>query len=324
MPEGWERYGVEDNVFESEPVLDCVRKQADRDRFGAFFFSDEELRELDRQLRSAIRQEAIGLYVVTGPSGSGRTAFARKLVQRYAELRSVDFAKFAFAEYDPQSNVSAPQVLNRLVTSLANEVRALTAAIGQDLSAELRESLKSNPPSSFDEIVIQGDLRSLSMSLARANGGFGCLLENVPRADMITLGRTLFEKSNAILVFTVRSNERNEVILPLETAGNTSFVEITMPHLTPRQTWDALEHRWKKWQALDKIPLPQPAVENYVAVPPPTMGWLLTQAALMFEHKLSSHPEGEVWPNDPVLGFDETEVKSTLAFVRRFARRGQR
>lgn len=319
MPEGWERYGVDDNVFESKPVLDCVRKQTDRDRFGAFFFSEEERRELDRQLRKAIRQEVIALYVVTGPSGSGRTAFARKLVQRYAELKGVDFAKFAFAEFDPENNVSPTQVLNRLVTTLATEVTALKEAIGQDLSVGLRQNLPA-----FDEIVTQGDLRSLSSSLAKVQGGFGCVLDNVTRADMITLGRKLFEKSNAILVFTVRSNERDDVILPLETAGNTSFVEITMPHLTPRQTWDALEHRWKKWQALDKIPLPQPAVENYVAVPPPTLGWLLTQAAMMFEHKLSSHPEGEAWPNDPVLGFDETEVKNTLAFIRRFARKGQR
>lgn len=322
MAEGWERYGVDENIFEA-PVLDCVRNSEDRDRFGGFFFSDEEDKALEKQLKAAIREKALAFYLITGPDGSGRTAFARKLVQRYAQLKGADLAKFAFAEYDPENNVSATQVLHELVTSLANEAQLLEPAIGQDPSAELRRKLDASPASNFNAIDIQGGLRAFSQTMKTAGGGFACVLENSTRAEMITLGRKLFEKADTILVATVRESDRGDVLTPLESSGKAKFTKIEMPRLTQRQTWEALEHRWRKWQAADKIPLPQPAVESHIALPPPTMGWLLTQAALMFDYKLITNQRGEVWPNDPQLGFDENEVKSALAFVRKAATRGR-
>jgi hypothetical protein len=322
MAEGWGYYGIEENPFEAPDALHCLRRPEDWERFSRFLSLAEDA-QIDAELKAAIKIGGLASFVVTGRSGSGRTAFARHLVARYATFKKTAPDRFAFAEYDPEDNVSVPQVLHALVTALADEAKDLSGALEKDPSEDLHRALAADPPASFSPDSMQSKIRSFSKTMGLARAAFGCLLDNATSAAMLIGARKVFEKADGILVCTVNEAVSKEVLRPLSGPGKPRFREISLPHLTPRQTWQVLELRWEKWKAPSPIPMTQKPVEDYVAVPPPTIGWLLTQLSMMFQFKLRSYQGEKVWPHDPAgLGFTEQEVRDALAFVRECMKKG--
>ena len=100
----------------------------------------------------------------------------RNLICRYEQIKGVDSSKFAFAEHDPEDNVSASQVLHALITFLADEAKLLQATFGQDPSGSLHTALLANSPQNLNSSSMQSVLRAFSETMRKAGGGFGCML----------------------------------------------------------------------------------------------------------------------------------------------------
>ncbi len=205
----YHRYGLSENPYEAE-----VLGIGDTAHFEKIHPLLDEA-ELTKDLSAAIGKGKLAFLVVTGSSGSGRTAVARHAMTLYGELcaKPPGAAEKGVAYYERfhDGNLDARQVSKEVLKGLAEEVKRLGALFKDEPCKELRDGLKDLGP----DYSIQ-DLQSLARDFTEAvydrKGATACSIENIPNASVFSGLRTMFEKSQGLVISTVLAEQREAVL----------------------------------------------------------------------------------------------------------------
>ena len=297
----YNRYGLEDNPYEGE-----VLGVEDTDRFAPIHPIDEA--DLAKRLKTAIQKRRLAVFVVTGTSGSGRTATAHHIMGLHKTLHAGQdpASSIAFYERLHDGNVDPRQVAREVLGGLGDEVKRLGAYFKDTPAAELRAGLAG-----LGANYTTGDLQSLARDFSDAvhnrHATYACSVENVPSVEVFTGIRAMFEKSQGLLVFTVIGEQRKAVLgsLQAEQIGH----EYLLDNLTDDGACELARQRWQKANARPPLPFEMTGLRKAFHDKPRTVGKSLKTLSYMIDSKLANYPGATFHPDDPGLGFDEQQIR---------------
>jgi hypothetical protein len=310
MAIGLDRYGLQENPFDAPP-LRCVDNAQDCGRFESIHEIDEP--EIKKHMAKA-GAAGPAFFLVTGPSGSGRTVVARHLIATYRDLRRVPAANFAYAEHDPGGNESPNQVLTDLLAELASQTEALNLAFKPPADI-IYEGLKPTATSADFKIQYRGVVTRYSNAMTVLGGSFGCILERPARLDILQAAVKVFEQGKGILVFTLTDYHPEEVIAPFLKSAGTSVARVRLQPLSSDRVYQLTNERWAKWKATNPLPYDKVGLNGYFQRMPRTVGRALELLKKSIEIKLLVYGEGPAWPGDPNLAFPPEQIENIFKYL---------
>jgi hypothetical protein len=301
----YDRYGLSLNPYEYMEF-----EIAEIDKFEEIHPALDTLR-LDDFLRAAIKKRVLARVVITGTSGSGRTVLARYIMARYNLLfiQVEGPIGIAYHERKHDGNVDRRQVGREVLSGLADEVRELNASFRDGPVKDLRDQLKALS----GDYSIQ-NLRSLARDFTAGihdlHGSFASLIENIPNAEIFSGLYSIFEKSQGLLIGTVVSEKREEILggMKREEIG----LEIALDSLHEERACLLAHQRWNKCKATPPLPFDSEGLQRVFHERPRTVGKSLKTLAFMLDAKLANYGGEGRHPEDKTLRFDEKQIRSNF------------
>ena len=277
----------------------------------------EQVHPIDEKALEASISEAMAKgiplsYVITGISGSGRTALARYLVSVYDKLMARDVLptnRIAHYQRDHDGNGSGRQVAREVLKGLAGKVKLLGADLKDGPVKDILEGMKglSADYSAQDLQDMAGDF---SAHVHGLGASFTCLVEDVPNVEVFRTVRSMLANSKGLLVCTLVTEQRQAVLATLksEQIGQ----EIVLANLRDYRTCVLAEGRWEKCSATPPLPFDVDGLKNAFHDNARTVGRSLETLAFMIDSKLATYPGASLHPDDTGLLFDEQQIRNLI------------
>jgi hypothetical protein len=271
-----------------------------------------EKKALESALSSAVTKRTLASYVITGTSGSGRTAVAHYIMSLYAELLASDPQhprRIAHYERKHDGNVNGRQVARDILKGLADEVKSLGADLKDGPVKSFRDEMK-DLGADYSVQDLQSIANDFSADVHSLDASFTCSVENVPNLEVFRAIRHTFAKSKGLLLCTIVAEQREAILgtLKAEEIGE----EIVLGNLADDRTCVLANNRWEKSQANRPIPFESDGLKNAFHDYPRTVGRSLQTLAFMINSKLASYPGASVHPGDVGLRFDEKQIRHLI------------
>lgn len=295
----YHRYGLKENPFEGDVI-----SIGNKDQFESVHLIDED--SLKIHLAVAIEKKRLASFVVTGTSGSGRTAFARHIMTLYMELRAALNFNVAHYERPHDGNVDSRQVSRDILKGLSDKVKRLGANLRDGPVEELREEIRKLKI----DYTIQ-DLQSLATDFAIGvhdlHSTFALSVEDIPNAEVFKGIRLTLDEAEGLLIRTINHEQREAVLggLKPQEVG----YEIRLDNLADDRACELARQRWTKWNAKPPVPFDMDGLKKTFHDKPRTVGKSLKTLAFLIDSKLANHNGNTLHPQDPGLSFDEKQIR---------------
>jgi len=299
------RYGVNENPYQPKAI-----GIGDTSRFDPVHPMDGST--LESSLSSAIAEGGGARYVITGTSGSGRTAVASYIVSLYDSLwsrtsqRSGRVAHYA-RQHD--GNVNGRQVARDVLKGLAGEVKRLDANLLEGPFKRLRDEVRELP-ADYSVQDLQSIAQDFSIEVHSLSASFTCVVENVPNLEVFRAVQDLLTKSKGLLVCTLVAEQREAILGMLK--NQDIGEEIMLANLADDGTWLLTKGRWNRSSAAPPIPFDPDGLKNAFHDNPRTVGKLLETLAFMINSKLANYSGQGIHPTDAALRFDERQIRELI------------
>src|SRR5688572_22723521 len=198
MPERLARYGLEKNPFYHQ--LNPLENALDVQRFAPVASFGQVLGDINAAIADAIEMEEGVFFLITGGSGSGRTAVANYALARYRDARQV--AAKDFIVIAPAANNSPGHVLRQALNNLS----VLLQKRGLNVPKDLIKALRNESTGTFSSDVLVSALGNLALEVADAlkknnpTSAFGVFIKGIPDASIFTAAHGSFQMAETIVV----------------------------------------------------------------------------------------------------------------------------
>jgi hypothetical protein len=296
MARGLARYGFDDNPYRHQ--LNPINEPADRDRFARVANYGQVLDAIDALVNKSVVAKEPGYLLISGGSGSGRTAVARYALAKYREARGIAPERFLIPE--KTLNHSAVDVFAEWMIELGALVEERQIDIG-DVATKLEAGVIGTIPRNVMNSGLNRTARSVAATLQATPrpAGFGVLLRAIPDLGLFTAALEIFKSAPTIVVATASNTLAGDVDREM-----TGFKH----SLNPIHSVDVpaiVTKRWKDFASADTpSPFNDAGLSAAFAMSYPIEQVLLIVGQVL-ESRLASFPDGSKWPDAPELVLDE-------------------
>lgn len=287
MPERYARYGLTENPFyyQLNPLVEAL----DSKRFAHVASFGEVLADIDKSIAEGIKGREGVFILITGGSGSGRTAVARYALAKYRDERAI--ARDDFHVITPAVNNSPGVVLRQALSLLGIELKKAR----RNLPADLPPRLRTESMSKIDKEALIDALGELAVDVAEAlnaskpTAGFGVLIRSIPAAEIFTAAHASFRPAETIFVMTGADG--------IEATGEAAKCSYALTAVALAEVAQVVERRWTDFAPQTMPPLPfTPAAVAKAFKGPNPIERILVMFGQILDSKVNNNPKGDPWP----------------------------
>lgn len=158
--------------------------------------------DIDANLKASIDDNKPVFVLIVGQSGTGRSAAAKYVLDRYYALRGIAADHFIV----PDVNVSqydARLILGKWMQRLGRQGRRFTT--DQTLNAEMQTTVTQSLDATYEDLFATL-VERYATDMEQSQAAFGVLFENIVDFSLVAAAKTVFEDAVAPCVFTLELN----------------------------------------------------------------------------------------------------------------------
>lgn len=237
--------------------------------------------------------------LVGGRNHTGRTSMANWILHNYFELRDVKDRYLHVCV--PVKDQAAFGWLRKAIAQLWAKLKQSDLRLNQGLLDGIKDCLSFTDDMPYEELF-QAAIGALSVELTSRQYAIGVVFEGIPDAEFIASAKTVFESSEAVVVYTYDDYEHPQ------TTGARGFravqfddvLDVYLEPLASRQVSLLAAARWKDASDLE-FPFEDGGLEDLYKDNRTPIGKVLKRLENFLDYKLEIAPSNAVWPVDQEL-----------------------
>jgi hypothetical protein len=256
--------------------------------------------------------------LVGGRNHTGRTSMANWILYNYFELREVK-DRFLHVCVPVKDQATFPWLMKAIAQLRAKLKRISDLTLNKEISDAIKECLNVKADMPYEELF-QEALGDLSVELRSRKYALGVVFEGIPDAKFIAAAKTVFESSEAVVVYTYDDYEHPQ------TTGAKGFravqfddvLHVYLEPLASRQVGILAKDRWDVASSNLEFPFEDGVLEDLYRDNRTPIRKVLKRLEDFVDYKLEMAPPGAAaWPGNRKLFMKRQWLSPTFKFLDR-------